>query len=57
MPKANDVQYEVVDKDGKTHGPFDTPGTAVQWAIDQWPDQNLDEDRSGRGWDVQVVVS
>jgi len=59
-PRSGPVRYEVVDKDGKVvRGPdgtrFYTAGGAAMWAMHLWPDQEQDEDRTGKGWDVQVA--
>jgi len=49
-------RYELIDKDGKVkRGKFGSAEQAVYWAKCYWPDQEQDEDRAGRGWDVQVV--
>jgi hypothetical protein len=49
------TQYEVVDKEGRIHGPFHGIIEANAYAQSKWPDQEQDEDRTGKGWDVQVV--
>lgn len=54
-------QYVVIDKDGKpvmddrTGKPreFHTVAYAAGVAKAMWPDQDQDEDRSGKGWDVE----
>jgi len=51
------VRYEVVDKDGGKHGPFDCLANAQLYVWNKWPDQEQDEDRTGKGWDIQVVGS
>ncbi len=53
--RSGPVRYEVVDKDGNIHGSWDTAGRAFNFATKAWPDQEQDEDRTGKGWDVQVV--
>lgn len=50
-----ETRYELIDKDGKTHGPFETAYAASLWAIREWPDQEQEPDRTGIGWDVQIV--
>lgn len=61
------VQYELIDKDGNKiiltspdgkvlrHLTFDTAVTAAEWAKKWWPDQEQDEYRTGKGWDISVV--
>lgn len=49
------TQYEVVDRDGRIHGPFHSIIDANAYCKAKWPDQEQDEDRTGKGWDVQVV--
>jgi|KBSMisStaDraftv2_1062788.scaffolds.fasta_scaffold173708_3 hypothetical protein len=54
--RSGPVRYEVVDKDGKTmKGAFRTAQEAGEAARWMWPDQEQDEDRTGKGWDVQVA--
>jgi len=53
--RSGPVRVEVIDKDGKMHGPFHTLIEANTYARKHWPDQEQDEDRTGKGWDVQVV--
>lgn len=57
MPEKHPVLYELIDKDGKSHGDFPDVGTAAAIAKMYWPDQEQDEDRAGKGWDIQVVGS
>lgn len=52
LPKP---QYELIDKDGFTCGWYGTAEQAAKFAKGFWPDQEQDPDRSGVGWDVQVV--
>jgi hypothetical protein len=51
----NQTRYELVDKDGNIHGSWDTADRAATAAKRMWPDQEQDEDRTGKGWDVQVA--
>jgi hypothetical protein len=53
--KTVPTQYEVVDCRGDIHGPFHNAIEAFAYADAKWPDQEQDEDRTGNGWDVQVV--
>ena len=50
------TQYELVRADGVVSPmKFDTAAQAVEAAGYLWPDQEQDEDRTGKGWDLQVV--
>ncbi len=50
------TRYELVDKDGITVNAVFLTGTAAgETATLLWPDQEQDADRTGRGWDVQIV--
>jgi hypothetical protein len=49
-------RYDLVDKDGHAvNAVFMTGSAAGAAARVLWPDQEQDEDRTGKGWDVQVV--
>lgn len=49
------TQYELVRADGVVSPmKFDTAAQAVEAAGYLWPDQEQDEDRTGKGWDIQV---
>ncbi len=49
-------RYELVRADGVVSPmKFDTAAQAVEAAGYLWPDQEQDEDRTGKGWDVQVI--
>lgn len=48
---ANPKRFELVSYRGEIFGPYDR----MEAAKEKWPEQSQDEDRSGRGWDVQVV--
>lgn len=48
-------QYELVSYRGEIFGPYPTAAAAMEAAKAKWPDQEQDEDRTGKGWDVQVV--
>lgn len=52
---ANPKRFELVSYRGEIFGPYDSMEAAARAAKEKWPDQSQDEDRSGRGWDVQVV--
>lgn len=50
------IRYEVVSCVGvKSPMKFDTIREAIKFAEYAFPDQEQDPDRTGRGWDVQVV--
>lgn len=51
-PKA---QFELIDKDGNKRGVFYTAAEAAAKAKELWPDQEQDEDRTGKGWDIQTA--
>lgn len=46
--------YRLIDKDGNVAG----AGYELRWLVRQakecWPDQAQDEERSGKGWDIEV---
>lgn len=49
------TRYELIDKDGNVVA---TNVSAIHLGFvagQLWPDQEQDEERSGKGWDVQVV--
>jgi hypothetical protein len=48
------TQYEVVDREGRIHGPFHGIIEANTYAQHKWPDQHQDENRTGIGWDAQI---
>ncbi len=49
-------RYELVRWDGVISPmKFDTAAQAVEAAGYLWPGQPQDEDRTGKGWDVQVA--
>lgn len=50
------VEFEVVSKDGiKSPMKFKTVGEAAEFAKWAFPDQEQDEDHTGKGWDIQVA--
>lgn len=54
--RSGPVRYEAIDSDGNDgYETFETAYAAVAWAKLHWPDQEQDEDRTGKGWDVQVA--
>jgi hypothetical protein len=52
---ASRPRYELVDKDGRICGTYPTATAAGLSAQRCWPGEEQDEDRTGNGWDVQVV--
>lgn len=49
------VLYELIDKDGNSVAKDRHPALLAHIAHDLWPGEEQDEDRTGAGWDVQVV--
>jgi hypothetical protein len=56
-PLTRSVRYAVVGPSGDVITGFDTAIHAVDWARRTWPGLEQDEDRTGKGWDVQVAGS
>lgn len=48
-------RYELIDKDGRHCGTYPTATAAGQSAQRCWPLEQQDPDRSGKGWDIQMV--
>lgn len=55
MPEKRPVRYELIDKDGRSVRTFINARAAAEHAKYLWPDQEQDEDRTGKGWDIQIV--
>ncbi|WP_315731717.1 MULTISPECIES: hypothetical protein [unclassified Bradyrhizobium] len=59
--RSGPVRFELIDKDGipiNANGGirfFVSATDAAAYARKLWPDQSQDEDRTGRGWDIQVM--
>lgn len=54
--RSGPVRYELVDKDGHVlERKFSSALAAGLFANQFWPDQEQDEDRAGKGWDVQLA--
>jgi hypothetical protein len=53
----NPIRYEIVDVAGNIFGDFDSAQAAADFAHKRWPGQEQDPDRTGKGWDIQVVGS
>ena len=49
------VHYELIDKDGNRVSLHYTAFDAAQEAGRRWPDQEQDPERTGKGWDIQIV--
>lgn len=49
------VSYRLIDKDGILVGEYDVAELAAKGAKRLWPDQEQDETRSGKGWDIEIV--
>ena len=54
MSENQPVRYELVSYRGEIFGPYASVAEAAEAAKAKWPDQEQDEDRTGKGWDVQV---
>lgn len=55
QPRSGPVRFELVSYRGEIFGPYPTAQAAAEAAKAKWPDQEQDEDRTGKGWDVQTV--
>lgn len=53
--RSRPVRYELINSEGLWIGTYDAPWIAANVAKSLWPDQEQDEDRTGKGWDVQAV--
>jgi hypothetical protein len=53
--RSGPVRYELIDKDGKVAARHSSAAWLADRAKEFWPDQEQDEDRTGKGWDVQVA--
>lgn len=53
--RSGPVRYELIDKDGNVAMISGDVANLALYAAHKWPDQEQDEDRTGQGWDVQVV--
>ena len=49
------TRYELISKDGKREAVSTSVATLADIAAHLWPGQEQDEERSGKGWDIQVV--
>ena len=55
--RSGPVRYELIDKDGKHVCESSSIVTLERLARHHFPDQEQDEDRTGKGWDVQLIGS
>jgi hypothetical protein len=55
-PRSGPVRYALVGPDGKVWSTFGSAQLAADIAKELWPELEQDEDRTGHGWDVQVVM-
>lgn len=51
----NPQRYELLDVYGIVVGNHPTAADAAKHAKIRWPDQEQDPERTGKGWDIQVV--
>lgn len=54
-PSSGPVRYELIAKDSRSIATNANAEYLGDLAGRLWPDQEQDEDRTGKGWDVQVV--
>lgn len=48
--------FRLIDKDGnRDNGAYYSAREAAEAAKRIWPDQEQDENRSGKGWDIEPV--
>lgn len=51
-------RYELIDRHGRRHvETFDSTLAAAACAKIIYPNERQDEDRTGRGWDIQIAGS
>lgn len=50
-------RYALIDRFGMKRGEFNSALEAAEAANRIWPGLEQDEDRTGKGWDVEVVGS
>lgn len=57
QPGSRPVRYQLITKEGICWAgmEFNTAREAIYKASALWPDQSQDPERTGKGWDVQVV--
>jgi len=55
VPGKSPHRYELIGKDGLLYGEFISAQAAAEHAKSKWPSQEQDEDRTGKGWDIQVA--
>lgn len=55
QPRSGPVRYELIDKDGSRIATNVSAGHLAIVAGQMFPDQEQDPDRTGKGYDIQVV--
>ena len=55
QPGSRPVRYELIDRYGQVDGVYDTAEEAAFFASKFWPGEEQDPDRTGKGWDIEVV--
>lgn len=55
LENCQPTRYELIDKDGKVVVQDTDMRQLIFLAESMWPDQEQDEERSGKGWDIAVV--
>lgn len=50
-------QYIIRDKFGKPYGLFNSAQAAARWANSKWPGEEQDSERTGKGWDIEVLMA
>ena len=53
--RPHPTRFEIVDIHGNIFGDFESAQAAADFAHKRWPGQTQDEDRTGKGWDLQIV--
>lgn len=48
-------KWIVRDRNGNAWGPFEKTNEPGEWARRKWPDQEQDERREGKGWDIEAL--
>lgn len=55
QPRSGPVRYRLIDKDGNMIAHGNSATLLADLAKARWPDQEQDPERTGKGWDVEVV--
>lgn len=48
-------QFAIITQSGDAITGFDCALHAANWARKMWPDQEQDEARTGKGWDISII--